>query len=113
MSWYCNWTMERCGRNIGGASDLANHNRGGDDDAGHGLGNLAVTQEYVNEAVANRAIDATVVHLAGQRRSRDEAVYGASGASRAGGRERRCKQGYVIRGGNVGPGRMLPSRVER
>ncbi len=32
---------------------------------GTGLGNLAVTQEYVNEAVANRAIDATVVHLAG------------------------------------------------
>jgi hypothetical protein len=32
---------------------------------GTGLGNLAATQEYVNAAVANRAIDATVVHLAG------------------------------------------------
>ena len=32
---------------------------------GTGLGNLAVTQQYVNAAVANRAIDATVVHLAG------------------------------------------------
>jgi hypothetical protein len=32
---------------------------------GTGLGNLAVTQEYVNAAVANRAIDSTVVHLAG------------------------------------------------
>jgi hypothetical protein len=32
---------------------------------GTGLGNLAVTQQYVNAAVANRAIDATVVHLTG------------------------------------------------
>jgi len=32
---------------------------------GTGLGNLAVTQDYVNAAVANRALDATVVHLAG------------------------------------------------
>jgi hypothetical protein len=32
---------------------------------GTGLGNLAVTQGYVDAAVANRAIDATVVHLAG------------------------------------------------
>lgn len=32
---------------------------------GMGLGNLAATQEYVNGAVANRAVDATVVHLAG------------------------------------------------
>lgn len=32
---------------------------------GTGLGNLAATQQYVNGAVANRAIDATVVHLAG------------------------------------------------
>ncbi len=32
---------------------------------GTGLGNLAVTQQYVNAAVANRAIDSTVVHLAG------------------------------------------------
>ncbi len=32
---------------------------------GTGLGNLAVTQEYVNEAVANRALDTAVVHLAG------------------------------------------------
>jgi hypothetical protein len=32
---------------------------------GTGLGNLAVTEQYVNAAVANRAIDATVVHLAG------------------------------------------------
>ena len=32
---------------------------------GTGLGNLAVTQQYVNAAVANLAIDATVVHLAG------------------------------------------------
>ena len=32
---------------------------------GTGLGNLAVTQQYVNAAVANRAIDAAVVHLAG------------------------------------------------
>jgi hypothetical protein len=32
---------------------------------GTGLGNLAVTQQYVNEAVANRAIDSAVVHLAG------------------------------------------------
>ena len=32
---------------------------------GTGLGNLAVTQQYVNAAVANRALDATVVHLAG------------------------------------------------
>jgi len=32
---------------------------------GTGLGNLAATQPYVNAAVANRAIDATVVHLAG------------------------------------------------
>ena len=32
---------------------------------GTGLGNFAVTQQYVNAAVANRAIDATVVHLAG------------------------------------------------
>ena len=32
---------------------------------GTGLGNLVVTQAYVNAAVANRAIDSTVVHLAG------------------------------------------------
>jgi hypothetical protein len=32
---------------------------------GTGLGNLAVTQEYVNAAVAPLAVDATVVHLAG------------------------------------------------
>src|ERR1700687_1030616 len=32
---------------------------------GTGLGNLAVTQQYVNAAVATRALDATVVHLAG------------------------------------------------
>ena len=32
---------------------------------GTGLGNLALTQAYVNAAVANRAIDSTVVHLAG------------------------------------------------
>jgi hypothetical protein len=32
---------------------------------GTGLGNLAVTQGYVDAAVANRALDATVVHLAG------------------------------------------------
>ena len=32
---------------------------------GTGLGNLAVTQQYVDAAVANRALDATVVHLAG------------------------------------------------
>jgi len=32
---------------------------------GTGLGNLAATQPYVNAAVANRALDATVVHLAG------------------------------------------------
>jgi hypothetical protein len=32
---------------------------------GTGLGNLAVTQQYVDTAVANRALDATVVHLAG------------------------------------------------
>jgi hypothetical protein len=32
---------------------------------GTGLANLAVTAQYVDEQVANRAIDATVVHLAG------------------------------------------------
>ena len=32
---------------------------------GTGLNNLAATEQYVNQAVANRAIDATVVHLAG------------------------------------------------
>ncbi len=32
---------------------------------GTGLGNLAATQEYVNGAVANRALDTAVVHLAG------------------------------------------------
>ncbi len=32
---------------------------------GTGLGNLAVTQGYVDAAVANRALDAAVVHLAG------------------------------------------------
>jgi hypothetical protein len=32
---------------------------------GTGLGNLAVTQQYVDAAVANRALDSTVVHLAG------------------------------------------------
>ena len=32
---------------------------------GTGLENLAVTQEYVNGAVANRALDTAVVHLAG------------------------------------------------
>ena len=32
---------------------------------GSGLGNFAVTQQYVDAAVANRALDATVVHLAG------------------------------------------------
>ncbi|MGC2247404.1 MAG: hypothetical protein WA609_12440 [Terriglobales bacterium] len=32
---------------------------------GTGLGNMAVTQEYVNAAVANRALDSAVVHLAG------------------------------------------------
>jgi hypothetical protein len=32
---------------------------------GTGLGNLAATQQYVNGAVANLAVDATVVHLAG------------------------------------------------
>ena len=32
---------------------------------GTGLGNLAATQQDVNTAVATRALDATVVHLAG------------------------------------------------
>ncbi len=32
---------------------------------GTGLGNLAVTQQYVDAAVADRALDSTVVHLAG------------------------------------------------
>ena len=32
---------------------------------GTGLGNTAVTQQYVNAAVANRALDSAVVHLAG------------------------------------------------
>jgi hypothetical protein len=32
---------------------------------GPGRGNMAVTQHYVNAAVANRAIDSAVVHLAG------------------------------------------------
>ena len=32
---------------------------------GTGLGNFAATQQYVNAAVASRALDATVVHLAG------------------------------------------------
>ena len=32
---------------------------------GTGLGNLAATQQYVNTAVATRALDAAVVHLAG------------------------------------------------
>ncbi len=32
---------------------------------GTGLGNLMATQQYVNTAVANRAVDSTVVHLAG------------------------------------------------
>ena len=32
---------------------------------GTGLGNLAATQQYVTAQVANRALDATVVHLAG------------------------------------------------
>ena len=32
---------------------------------GTGLGNTAATQQYVNAAVANRALDTTVVHLAG------------------------------------------------
>lgn len=32
---------------------------------GTGLGNLAATQQYVNTAVATRALDATVVHLGG------------------------------------------------
>ncbi len=32
---------------------------------GTGLGNLIATQQYVNAAVTNRAIDSTVVHLAG------------------------------------------------
>jgi hypothetical protein len=32
---------------------------------GTGLGNLAATQQYVNAAVANLAVNATVVHLAG------------------------------------------------
>jgi trimeric autotransporter adhesin len=32
---------------------------------GTGLGNTAATQQYVNAAVANRAVDTTVVHLAG------------------------------------------------
>jgi len=32
---------------------------------GTGLGNLAATQQYVNAAVATRALDAAVVHLAG------------------------------------------------
>jgi hypothetical protein len=32
---------------------------------GTGLANLAVTQQYVNDAVANRALDSAVVHLAG------------------------------------------------
>src|SRR5208282_4083018 len=30
-----------------------------------GLGNSVVTQQYVDAAVANRALDSTVVHLAG------------------------------------------------
>jgi hypothetical protein len=32
---------------------------------GTGLGNFAATQQYVDEAVADRALDSTVVHLAG------------------------------------------------
>ena len=39
---------------------------------GTGLGNTVVTQQYVNVAVANRALDSTVVHLAGA-----EAITGA------------------------------------
>ena len=56
---------------------------------GTGLGNMAATQQYVNAAVANRALDSTVVHLAGT-----ETITGQSSSrfavdANAGGSERR------------------------
>ena len=77
---------------------------------GTGPGNLTATQPYVNAAVANRAIDATVVHLAGT-----ETITGTKqftvppslpapvGASDA------ANKGYVDAAvGNVGGGAYVP-----
>ena len=73
---------------------------------GTGLGNMAVTQQYVNAAVANRAIDSTVVHLAGA-----ETISGAKQFAVApslpppGGTNEAANKGYVDAAvGNVGSG---------
>src|ERR1700690_2304404 len=73
---------------------------------GTGLGNMAVTQQYVNAAVANRAIDSTVVHLAGA-----ETITGAKQFTVApslpapGGTNEAANKGYVDAAvGNAGSG---------
>jgi len=77
---------------------------------GTGLGNLAATKEYVDGAVANRAIDATVVHLAGtetitgpKQFTVPPALPAPSGANDA------ANKGYVDAAvANVGSGAYVP-----
>ena len=51
---------------------------------GTGIGNLAVTQQYVDAAVADRALDSTVVHLAARKQFSDKAIQHTSRFSVAG-----------------------------
>jgi trimeric autotransporter adhesin len=76
---------------------------------GTGLGNLAATQQDVNTAVATRALDAMVVHLAGTETPTGTKQFAVPPAlpAPAGGNDA-ANQGYVDAAvANVGPGSFV------
>ena len=56
---------ERSAANSGGADDIASDACGSPDGARNGDRERTVSKQYVDAAVANRAVDSVVVHLAG------------------------------------------------
>lgn len=77
---------------------------------GTGLGNTVATQQFVNSAVANRAIDATVVHLAGTETITGTKQFAASPSLPApSGANDAVNKGYVDQAvQNVGSGNYVP-----
>src|ERR1017187_9081050 len=65
MWWSSNSMTGQCGRNWAVPTTSPTTIAAVRTTPGPGRGNMAVTQHYVNAAVANRAIDSAVVHLAG------------------------------------------------
>ena len=77
---------------------------------GSGLANLAATQQYVNSAVANRALDSSVVHLAGTETIVGTKQFAASPSLPApAGASDAATKGYVDAAvGSVGAGAYVP-----